>query len=351
MLSAAWSRPVLLAEPEELQAPGRRSVRARVRGGPVQRVRLEYFAEEPVAGLDEWAGLHFLSQRGLPFCPRWLAGDEEARLLVVEDVGSGTRLEELLRGKDAAAAERGVLGLARLTGALHARTLGAQAEYDQVRQALAPRPERVRVEEARLLVENGPRLERWLASVGGTVVEGTPQDLEALARELADPGPLLAFSHGRPGGECILYTQTGLRLADLRASGMRHALWDALPWLVELMLPAELAERADVNHRLALSTVCPAAQVDSVWARARATVVLARTVALLQRAPPRTLEQEPVAGPAPSGRTLLLHHLKRCRALRLPVKTYPALGGTLEALEARLRERWQALPFAWQVFR
>lgn len=342
MLSAAWSRPVLLAEPEEVAAPGRRSVRARVRGGPVQRVRLEYFAEDPVAGLDEWAGFQFLSQRGLLFCPRWLAGDEEARLLAVEDVGSGTRLEELLRGKEATAAERGVLGLARLTGALHARTLGAQAEYDQVRQALTPRPERVRVEEARVMLEQASRLERWLASVGGVVAEGTQQDLEALARELADPGPLLAFTHGRLQGESVLLTQTGPRLVDLRASGMRLALWDALPWLVELMLPPELAERADVNHRLALSTVCPEAQVDSVWARARATVVLARTVMLLQKTPPRSLEQEPAGASETSGRTVLLHHLKRCRALRLPVKAYPALGGTLEMLESRLRERWQA---------
>jgi hypothetical protein len=342
---------VLLAEPEEVHAPGRRSVRARVRGGPVQRVRLEYFAEEPVAGLDEWAGFHFLSQRGLPFCPRWLAGDEQARLLVVEDVGSGTRLEELLRGKEAAAAERGVLGLARLTGALHTRTLGAQAEYDQVRQALTPRSERVRVEEARLLLEHSSRLERWMAAVDGTVAEGTTQDLEALARELADPGPLLAFTHGRPSGESVLYTQAGPRLVDLRDSGMRHALWDALPWLVELMLPTELAERADVSHRLALSSVCPAAQVDSVWARARATVVLARTVMLLQKTPPRSLEQEPAGASEPSGRTLLLHHLRRSRALRWPVKAYPALGGTLEVLEAGLRERWQGQPFAWPAFR
>ncbi|MBM7119434.1 hypothetical protein [Archangium primigenium] len=347
-LSATWGRPVLLGTPETLEGG---VVRAQVRGGPVPGVLLKHFPEEPVRGFDDWAGAQYLTHRGLEAVPRFLAGDVAARFFLQEDPGPGRTLEELLRGRDTRSATGGLLATARMLGQLHASTLGAQANYELVRQALPPRPERVRMEEARWLLEHEDRLKRWLQAVDEPVAPGTHADLETVARALADPGDLLAFTQGGLSPAGVLLTLGGPRLPGLGGSGMRHALHDALLWLVTLPLPEELRARADITHRLALSSRCATAQVDAEWARARATVVLARTVTLLQALSPRQLEAESPPGGAPSLRGTLLHHLARCRESLEPLDAFTGLGPSLGRLEARLRERWTVTPFVWPALR
>jgi hypothetical protein len=343
---------VLLSAPELLKDETRSVVvRAQVRGGPVPAVILKHFRDEPVCGLDDWAGAEFLTQRGVESGPRFLAGDVAARLFVLEDLGRGPTLETLLRGEDARAAHGGLIATARLTGQLHARTLGTQSAYELVRQALPPRPERVRVENARFLLENEGRLLRWLAAVEAEAAPGLHEDLEVIARTLADPGPFLAFTHGDLAPSNVLFTPAGPRLLDFEYAGMRHALYDALMWLVTLPLPDELVSRADITYRITLSAHCEAAQVDSAWARARATLALARTVNLFQWLHPRVLEEDREWAPGLSERAALLHHLARCRALLAPAEGFPGLAPTLETLESRLRERWTVAPFTWPAFR
>jgi Ser/Thr protein kinase RdoA (MazF antagonist) len=351
-LSAAWGRPVLLGSPELLEAESRAVVvRAQTRGGPVSTVILKHFPDDLVCGLDDWAGAEFLTRQGLDVGPRFLAGDVAARLFVLEDLGPGRSLEDALRGDDARAATGGLIATARLTGQLHARTLGLKSEYDLVRQALPPRPQRVRVENARYLLENEGRLLRWLAAVDAEAAPGTHEDLETVARTLADPGPFLTFTHGDMAPGNVLFTPNGPRLLDFEYAGMRHAMYDALMWLVTVPLPDELVSRADITHRITLSSQCEAAQVDSQWARARATLALARTVNLFQWLPPRVLEEDREWAPGLSERAALLHHLARCHALLAPVDGFPGLARTLESLESRLRERWTVPPFVWPALR
>ncbi|HYO53366.1 phosphotransferase [Archangium sp.] len=343
---------MLLSAPELLKEESRSVVvRAQVRGGPVPVVILKHFRDDLVCGLDDQAGAEFLTRRGLELGPRFLAGDVDARLFVLEDLGRGRSLEELLRGEDARAATGGLIATARLAGQLHARTLGTQSEYELIRQALPPRHQRVRVENARFLLEHEGRLLRWLAAVGAQAAPGLHEDLEAVARTLADPGPFLAFTHGDLAPGNVLFTPSGPRLLDFEYAGMRHALYDALMWLVTVPLPDELVARADITYRITLSAQCEAAQVDSAWTRARATVALARTVNLFQWLHPRVLEEDREWAPGLSERAALLHHLARCRSLLAPVEGFPGLARTLETLEARLRERWNVPPFVWPALR
>ena len=343
---------MLLTAPELLKDETRSVVvRAQARGGPVPSVILKHFRDDPVCGLDDWAGAEFLTRRGVEMGPRFLAGDVTARLFVLEDLGHGPTLEALLHGKDPRAAHAGLMATARLTGQLHVRTLGAQAAYEFVRQALPPRHERVRVENARFLLDNEGRLPRWLAAVEAEAAPGTREDLEEIARTLADPGPFLSFTHGDLAPSNVLFTADGPRLLDFEYAGMRHALYDALMWLITVPFPDELVSRADITYRITLSAHCEAAQVDSAWARARATVALARTVNLFQWLHPRVLEEDNEWAPGLSERAALLHHLARCRALLAPTDGFPGLARTLETLEARLRERWTVPPFSWPAFR
>ncbi|HZI05510.1 MAG TPA: phosphotransferase [Archangium sp.] len=343
---------MLLSTPELLKTESRSVVvRAQVRGGPVPAVILKHFRDEPVCGLDDQAGVDFLNRQGLEFGPRLLASDLDARLFVLEDLGRGRSLEELLRGEDARAASGGLIATVRLTGQLHTRTLGLQSEYELIRQALHPRPQRVRVENARFLLDHEGRLLRWLAAVDAEAAPGVHEELEDVARTLANPGPFLAFTHGDMAPSNVLFTPGGPRLLDFEYAGMRHALYDALMWLVTVPLPDELVARADITYRITLSSQCEAAQSDSVWTRARATVALARTVNLFQWLHPHVLEEDREWAPGLSERAALLHHLARCRALLAPAEGFPALGRTLASLESRLSERWTVPAFVWPAFR
>ena len=343
---------MLLTRPELIRT-GLRShvVRAQVRGGERASVVLKHFWDDPVCGLDEWSGLVFLTQRGLHLAPRFLAGSQEARLFVMEDLGEGESLEELLRGSDARIATSALMATVRITALLHVRTLSAQSDYDTVRQSIEPRHERVRIENARYLLDNAGRLQRWAAETGARADPGLQGDLEQLARELADPGPFLAFTHGDMAPGNTLFTSVGPRLVDFEYAGMRSALYDALLWLLTLPLPEELISRADIVYRTGLSQGCYAAQLDSEYLRARAVAAAARTVNVLQWISPKALERDREWAPGFTERAALLRHLERCRILLEPVNPVPALARTLESLEARLRERWTVEPFVWPAFR
>ncbi len=352
-LSRAWSRPVLLTAPQVLKTASRSHVvRARVRGGDVSSVILKHFREEPVCGLDDWAGAEFLTLRGLRLSPRFLAGDLDARLFLLEDLGAAPSLEDVLRGTDARAALASLVAVARLTGQLHARTVGFQAEYDLVRHTVRPRHERVRIENARYLLDHGARLRRWLSAVEAEEAQGTQADLETLARALADPGPFLAFTHGDLAPSNTLFTAEGPFLLDFEYAGMRHALYDALMWLLIVPFPEDAIARADGAYRLALMQGCEAARSDLTYARARATVAAARTVNLLQWIAPKALEVEREWAPGLSERAALLRHLARCRVLLEPAPDLvPSLARTLASLEVCLRERWLEADFRWPAFK
>lgn len=352
-LSAAWGRPVLLSEPQVLRTQSRCDVvRARVRGGEVPTIILKHFRDDPGLGLDEWTGLELLGRHNLTTAPGLIAGDVATRLFVMEDLGTGPTLEDLFNAPDPRAATGGLLAVARITAQMHARTLRVQGDFDLIRHTLSPRPTRVRIDNARYLLDHEDRLQRWVAATGAREAPGTHEDLEVLARELADPGPFLALTHGDMAPGNTLFTPSGPRLIDFEYCGMRHALYDALMWLLVVPLPDELISRADLTYRIALTQGCEAAQVDSAWTRARATVAAARTVNMLQWISPKALERDREWAPGFSERAALLRHLSRCRALQEPQSPVPALSRTLASLEARLTERWAGTPtFTWPAFR
>lgn len=344
---------MLLTEPQVLRTQSRcHVVRARVRGGDVSTVVLKHFHEDPMLGLDEWAGLELLGRHNLFTAPGLIAGDTSSRLLVLEDLGTGPSLEDLFRADDANAATGGLLAVARITAQLHARTRGVQGDFDLLRHSLSPRPMRVRIDNARYLLEHADRLRRWADAVDAPMAPGTQEDLERLARELAEPGPFLSLTHGDMAPGNTLFTPSGPRLLDFEYCGMRHALYDALMWLLVVPLPDELITRADLTYRITLAPACEAAQVDATWTRARAMVATARTVNLFQWLSPRALERNRDWAPGFSERAALLRHLSRSRTLRESLDPIPDLSRTLNALEERLAERWAGTAsFTWPAFR
>lgn len=344
---------MLLAEPQVLRTQSRCDViRVCVRGGDVPTVILKHFREDPVLGLDEWTGLELLGRLKLTTAPSLIAGDVATRLFLLEDLGTGPSLEDLFNGNDARAASGGLLAVARLAGHMHARTLGVQADFDLIRHTLSPRPSRVRIDNARYLLDHEERLRRWVTATGAKEDRGTHEDLEVVARELANPGPFLSLTHGDMAPGNAIFTRGGPRLLDFEYCGMRHALYDTLMWLLVVPLPDELISRAELTYRIACSQDCDAAQVDDVWMHARACVVVARMVNMFQWISPKALERDREWAPGFSERAALLRHLARCRTVLEPRNPVPSLARTLASLESRLVERWPQTPtFTWPAFR
>lgn len=79
---------------------------------------------EPERLHNERAALEFLASIGSAVGPRLLAADDEAGILVMEDLGAGPALEDLLVGGDPSAAEHGLVTFAGALGRMYAATAG-----------------------------------------------------------------------------------------------------------------------------------------------------------------------------------------------------------------------------------
>src|SRR5215471_7458849 len=75
---------------------------------------------EPERFFHEQAALEFLTSLGSAVGPHLLAADDEAGILIMEDLGTGPTLENLLVGDDASVAEQGLVAFAATLGRMHA---------------------------------------------------------------------------------------------------------------------------------------------------------------------------------------------------------------------------------------
>src|SRR5260370_12687717 len=71
---------------------------------------------EPGQFHNEQAALEFLTVTGSAAGPRLLAADNEAGILVMQDLGRGPALEDLLVGSDSSVAEHGLVAFAAALG-------------------------------------------------------------------------------------------------------------------------------------------------------------------------------------------------------------------------------------------
>jgi hypothetical protein len=318
-------------------------------------VIVKHFKGEPERGFDEWAALAFLTTQPIepPSAPRFLAGDAAARVFVMEDLGPGPSLENLLREADAAPAEAGLVNVARLTGRLHASLMHAATEFDRQREALAPRVTSPITAAAALLRNERGRIAAWLTAAGVSPAPDLPLTIEAVSHAVERPGPFATFTHGDMAPSNNHFTPATVRLLDFEYAGVRHALYDALLWTLFCPFPAPLIERADAAYRAALAAGCPGARDDRTYVRARATVAAWRTLNLLQWLPPSLLAADQPWAPGVSARQAVLWHLTRFSALASDVSELAPLIETLADLAHVLGPRWAPTEpsLVWPAFR
>jgi phosphotransferase family enzyme len=226
----------------------------------------------PACGLfNDWAGLQFLDALGgdRPPAARFYGGDRAAGVLVLEDMGDGAHLHTFVLGRDPAAAEAALIGLATTLGRMHALAAGKTGEYRRLRAALGPANPAAMLDGYDWLA---PAFDGMVVAFGITPARGTAADLAVLHAALRDPGPFLTYLHGDPCLDNCLLTPAGVRLFDFEVGGAGQALTDGVYgrmrfpscWCVG-QLPAAIPLRMEAAYRAQLVRGCPAAADDRLF--------------------------------------------------------------------------------------
>jgi hypothetical protein len=292
-LATASIGPVRLELDAELGGSERSHVfRFRVGDGPPQAPR-SVIAKRAAIGEDEiydpdasgfpapawrlyndWAGLQFLTQvaADTPLAPRFYAGDRAAGLIVIEDLGAGDTLADLLLGADSEGAELRAIEFSALLGRMHGLTAGKQAEFDRLRDGLAPRDKATDHYSFQWLAT---ALHRAADMLDVVVAPEVDRELAVLIAAIREPGPFLAYTHGDPCPDNIVHGSAGLQLLDFEFGDFRHALVDGVYsrilfptcWSVN-RLPSRIMRDMEHAYRAELSKGCSAATDDSAFSRA-----------------------------------------------------------------------------------
>lgn len=217
---------------------------------------------------NEWAALEFLSELGLdpPVAPAFFGADRAGGVLVMEDLGDGECLADVLLRHEAAPAEDALVGLARTLGRMHAATVGRTEEHRRRRAELGPPGG-----EAVIAAEDlAPRFLQAVAHYG-MPLGAAEQELDDIVAGVAAPGPFLGFVHGDigPGNEQIVDGRSVL--VDFATAGGRHVLLDAVcgrmsfpsSWCAR-RLPGDVPAMMAAAYRAELVAGCPAAADDSM---------------------------------------------------------------------------------------
>jgi hypothetical protein len=226
---------------------------------------------------NDWAGLQFLGHIAPsdPLAPRLYGGDRNAGLIVLEDLGTGETLDQVLLAGNAKVAQQGLADLAALLGRMHALTIGQQPEFDRYRDMLGPRNRETEYYTYQWLATALHSAARDLAV---TPAPGVDDDLAVLIEAIQAPGPFLAYTHGDPCPGNDVRVDSQLRLLDFEFGDYRHALTDGVYgrmlfptcWCSN-RVPPSVVMQMESSYRAMLMQACPAAGDDVLFSQAVVT--------------------------------------------------------------------------------
>ena len=223
-----------------------------------------------------WGGRHHLRRElvalscldGSGLAPKVLAADEDAGVVVLEDLGaSSPTLEAVLLEPSSAAAAAAFVALGATVGRLHASTVGVEAAHADGLAALGTDAGR-----DRLGLWPGPQ--RWDDVVAATRSSGLPDaaaaadDVAAVTAALASPGAVGALIHFDLNPRNAVVGDDGVvRLVDFEGATFGYAGLDACflhypfpsysqHWAV---VPPSVVEAADAAYRAAFPALDDAA--------------------------------------------------------------------------------------------
>jgi hypothetical protein len=295
---------------------------------------------------NHWAGLQFLSHvagEGT-LSPRVYGGDRATGVVLMEDLGSGLGLDEVLLGKDPVAAEAALVELAATLGRMHAVTIGHEAVYDHLRATLGPHQKDTDFYRYQWLAT---AFHATVAALDITPPPGVDDELTRLITVLRDPGPFRAYTHGDPCPDNVRCSAARIKLIDFDVSRFGHALTEGVYgrihfptcWCVN-RLPEPLIQRMEAGYRAALVPGCPEAADDRLFSHSVVTACAYWVLSMCHFTPlPALLEHDEDWGIA----TLRQRYVLRANILAQTTEEFgylEALGTTFQAVAAELHTRW-----------
>ncbi|NKB69877.1 MAG: hypothetical protein GKR89_22625 [Candidatus Latescibacteria bacterium] len=184
--------------------------------------------EGPAARLfNEWAGLEFLDQvvGDISLTPRFYGGNREKGVVVMEDLGAGIKINDLLGKADPVSAEKGLVRLSETFGKMHALTIGKEDVYHRIRNRLGPRPDYTQDQIYRWMHDS---YENACSSVEVSLPAGFDKAICKVVEFYMHPGPFSAYIHGDPFPNNELLIGNRVRLMDFECGGFGHALIDGV---------------------------------------------------------------------------------------------------------------------------
>jgi thiamine kinase-like enzyme len=227
-------------------------VRFRLEGGPVAGVVVKQAKHQEDTWYDEWAGLRFLTELAPGrFSPLLLGEDHQSAFFIMEDLGPGVSCEDYLNGSEPLATRQALLEQARLTAHLHLASLHHENRYNALRRHLAPPvQEPMRERQAKAFQAWVEVIQNLLTPFGLTV---PVMEYQQVATIVANPGPLLVFTHGDLAPTNNHYGEGGVKLLDFEYGAYRHAFYDVISWQIICPYPADLIEEMNQLYRQELA--------------------------------------------------------------------------------------------------
>ena len=310
-------------------------------GRGARSVILKQFKAEAGCFYSDYASLEFLS--GIAgtrrLMPQFLGGSIAGEYFVIEDLGPGESLEEILRRGMAEETTEALAGLGVQMARLHNLTLGGAAEFEALRGELPGASQVGRQRDAVTWLQGQSKIEAWW----GALDYLPPADLKkcqgTIAETYARPGDWLAFTHPDPAPSNNHFRDGKVRLLDFEYGGYRHALYDATAWEILCPLPEmELATlRASFRDELARSMPLARTEAfDSHWA----TLCAYRALALLTWITPAILDADQAWVGQYTQRDAVLSAITRLAAGAASYAHLEAVAQMAADIEAILRRQW-----------
>jgi len=300
---------------------------------------------------NEWASLQFLGEvagadgtGGVSFGPRFYGGERAVGLIVLEDLGRGRRLDELLLGNDAVVAESALVEHAAIHGRMHAATSGRKNEFQRLRESLGPS-----------VLGDGHYTYDWLAptfcqgieELGLAPVAGVAEELAALRDALLQPGPFLAFVQGDSCPDNCLFVSGTLRLLDFEGGKFDHALKEGVYgrmrfptcWCV-YQIPEPIALRMEEAYRVELVKGCPEAGDDRLFYQAVVEACLGWVIEWFQMVPLTKILGKDRLLVAATDRQRYLARCDVVAQVSAQVGYMEALGETIRNMAGKMRQLW-----------
>ncbi|HZC25449.1 MAG TPA: hypothetical protein VE287_00375, partial [Actinopolymorphaceae bacterium] len=241
LLSQAWGTPVAVVGEENLEHSGHAFVvRLLLSGGPAPSVVLKLAHADPTTAFDrhdvdpwgpaarlwnEWAGLEFLTSLASPQppVPAFHAGDADLGLLLMEDLGSGPSLADVLLDRSPDRARVALDGYVDALADIHLATLAHVDTFERRRRAFGGEPAAV---PALLDGDGQPLLLQGLGALADDAdIDAASDAIRWVDGVVRSPGRWRAFNVN----DCCpdnnrVYADGRVRLFDLEFCTVQHAL-------------------------------------------------------------------------------------------------------------------------------